>query len=126
MPTPINTQQTLALAQDYASPNAPTILSASATVTSEQALNHIILTNTGASGTVTYELPPAKAGMHITALVRAAFALTLDLPTGTVIDGVATSGQTYTADAVGEFLDLIGVTDGVYARVATNGTWTAA
>ncbi len=125
MSTPINLTQMYAIAEERYVPKAPLILSDGATVTAEQAYNHVILTNTGASGTETYVLPAARPGMRITVLVRAAQALTLDLATGQTIDGVATSGQNYTADAVGEYLDLICVVDNAWSRISTNGTWTA-
>lgn len=126
MPTPINLTQMYEIAEASYEKKAPLILSDGATVTAAQAYDGVIITNTGASGTETYVLPDARPGMKVTALVRAAQALTIDLATGQSIDGVATSGQTYTADAVGEFLVLICVVDNVWSRIATAGTWTAA
>ncbi len=85
------------------------------------------LGNSGASGAVVFTLPSAKPGMSLTATVIAAFNLTLDLPTGDTIRGLATSGQTFSADAAGETLRLICVVPTVWESVgAVDGTWTAA
>lgn len=97
------------------------------TVTAAQLTKHAILTNTKADGAVEFDLPAAKAGMRLTAIVGAAQNLTLDLPTGdTISNGLATSGQSYSANAVGESLSLICIVDGRWDVVSTTGTWTAA
>lgn len=86
-----------------------------------------VLANSGASGAVVFALPSAKPGMKLTATVIAAQALTLDLPTGDTIRALATSGQTFTADAAGETLQLVCVVPTVWESVgAPDGTWTAA
>lgn len=85
-----------------------------------------LLSNSGATGAVVFALPAAKAGMSLIAAVNAAFNLTLDLPASDVISGLATAGQTYSADAAGESLYLVCAVDGIWTRVALNGTWTAA
>lgn len=85
-----------------------------------------LLSNAGATGAVVFALPSAKAGMSLIANVHANFNLTIDLPTGDTIAGLATSGQTFSADALGESLHLTCSADTVWTRVALNGTWTAA
>lgn len=126
-PYPINTKETLRLAKEYVHSYVdPVIVSAAATLTNAQTAQGVILHNTGASGATVFVSPTPQPGDRLTAVVRAAQALTIDLPTGTVIDGVATSGQTYTADAIGEFLVLVCVVEGAWSRISTGGTWTAA
>lgn len=93
------------------------------TVTAAQLVKHAVLTNTAA---VEFDLPAAKAGMRLTAVVGHTGGLTLDLPTGDTIAGNATSGQTFTADALGESLQLICLVDGRWDVLAKTGTWTAA
>ncbi len=85
------------------------------------------LGNSGATGAVVFALPSAQPGMSLTATVIAAFGLTLDLPTGDTIRALATSGQTFTADAAGETLRLVCVVPTVWESVgAADGTWSAA
>lgn len=86
-----------------------------------------VLANSGATGAVVFALPSAKPGMQFTATVIANQALTLDLPTGDTIRGLATSGQTYSADAAGETFQAVCVVPTVWESVgAADGTWTAA
>lgn len=85
-----------------------------------------LLSNSGATGAVVFALPAAVPGMRLFAAVNANFNLTLDLPTGDVIAGLATSGQTFSADLIGESLHLTCAVAGIWTRVALNGTWTAA
>ena len=95
-------------------------------VTAAQLTKHAFLTNTKADGAVTFTLPAATAGMRLTAVVGVAQGLTLDLPTGDTIAGNATSGQTFTADALGESLQLTCLVAGRWDVLAKTGTWTAA
>ena len=126
-PVPINTQQTLLLAKAYADGlSSRNIKSTAGTLTQLEQAEGVILHNTGASGATVFVTKVPKAGDSIIAVVRAAQALTIDLPAGAIIDGVATDGQNYTADAVGEFLVLRCVVDGAWSRISTGGTWTAA
>jgi len=107
----------------------PTILNKTAdyTVTADELLYGAVLANSGASGAVVFALPAAQPGMRLTVTVIAAQALTLDLPTGDTIRSLATSGQTFTADAAGETLQLVCVVPNVWESVgAADGTWTAA
>lgn len=107
----------------------PTVLNKTAdyTVTADQLLYGAVVSNSGASGAVIFTLPSAQPGMRLTAAVVAAQALTLDLPTGDTIRSLATSGQTFTADAAGETLQLVCVVPTVWESIgAADGTWTAA
>ena len=107
----------------------PTILNKTAnyTVKADELLYGAVLANSGATGAVVFALPAAVPGMRLTATVIAAYNLTLDLPTGDTIRGLATSGQTFSADAAGETLQLVCVVPNVWESVgAADGTWTAA
>ena len=109
---------------------APTILNKTANYTvkaDELLFGGAVLANSGAAGAVVFALPAAQPGMRLTATVIAAQALTLDLPVGGTIRALATSGQTFTADAAGETLQLVCVVPNVWESVgAADGTWTAA
>lgn len=86
-----------------------------------------VLANSGATGAVVFALPSAQPGMKLTATVIANQNLTIDLPTGDTIRALATSGQTFSADAAGETLQLVCVVPTVWESVgAPDGTWTAA
>lgn len=108
---------------------APKILNKTAayTVTADDLLfGGGVLANSGAAGAVVFALPAAQPGMRLTACVKANFNLTLDLPTGDTITGLATSGQTFSADLIGETLLLVCVVPNVWESVgAVDGTWTA-
>lgn len=107
----------------------PTILNKTAayTVKADELLYGAVLANSGATGAVVFTLPSAQPGMRLTATVIAAFNLTLDLPTGDIIRGMTTSGQTVSADAAGETLELVCVVPTVWELIgAVDGTWTAA
>lgn len=88
------------------------------------------LTNTGASGQVTFSLPPAVKGLSIRARVDAAQELRLD-PNGseqiclpsTGVPG--TAGKYLSADAVNEVVHLRCIEDGIWDVVSYAGTWTA-
>lgn len=127
-PFPINTAQTLVLAKQFTREYVDGTLvggTAGATVTAEQQAQGVVLHNTGASGAITFVTQIPVVGDKLTAVVRANQNLIIDLPTGAIIDGVATTGQNYAADAIGEFLVLICVVAGAWSRVSTGGTWTA-
>jgi len=107
----------------------PTVLNKTAnyTVKADELLYGAVLANSGATGAVVFALPAAQPGMRLTATVVAAFNLTLDLPTGDTIRALATSGQTFSADAAGETLQLVCVVPNVWESVGVpDGTWTAA
>lgn len=88
------------------------------------------LTNTGASGAVSFVLPPAVKGLSIRARVDAAQALQLDpngteqicLPSTGVPGG---AGKYLVADAVNETVHLRCVETGIWDVVSYTGTWTA-
>lgn len=119
------TARVKALENEGAQPVVITSATTPVVVTAAQLTKHAILTNTKADGAVVYTLPAAKAGMRLTALVGVAQGLTLDLPSGDTIAGKATSGQSYTADALGESLLLACIVDGRWDVLASTGTWTA-
>ncbi len=89
-----------------------------------------ILTNTGASGAITFSLPAAVPGMRFTARVSVAQQLRLD-PNGTETislpsNGVpGAAGKYLVADAIGETVDLVCVVAGSWSVVGYTGTWTA-
>lgn len=125
-PIPINNQQTLLAAKEYTDgTRSRNVKSAAATLTALEQAQGVVLHNTGAVAPRTFVTQIPKVGDKITAVVRAAQNLIIDLPPGAVIDGVATTGQNYAADAVGEFLVLECYVDGAWSRVSTGGTWTA-
>ena len=88
------------------------------------------LTNTGASGQVTFSLPAAVKGLSIRARVDAAQELRLH-PNGseqiclpsTGVPGAA--GKYLSADAVNETVHLRCIEDGIWDVVSYTGTWTA-
>ena len=120
------TARTAVLENEGAQPVVITSATTPVVVTAAQLNKHAILTNTKADGAVVYTLPAATAGMRLTGIVGVAQGLTLDLPTGDTIAGTATSGQTLTADALGESIQLICIVDGRWDVLAKTGTWTAA
>ena len=108
-----------------------TVLTAAATITAAQAKRNVHVTNVGASGAVTYALPPATVGMRVTALVKAAQELRLD-PDGTETISLPSSGvqqaagKYITADAVGESVILVCTVAGTWDALGPiDGTWTA-
>ena len=83
-------------------------------------------TNLGATATITLTLPgSAPAGTTFHFAVQAAYELRIDPGTAAIRDD---SGQTVdkykSADAVGECLTLIADSNGDWATIAKNGTWT--
>lgn len=107
----------------------PVVISSATTpvaVTAAQLTKHAFLSNTKTDGAVVFTLPAAVAGMRLTAIVGHTSGLTLDVLTGDTVAGLATSGQTVTADALGESIDLICIVDTRWDILAKTGTWTAA
>lgn len=99
------------------------------TITAAQALKGAVVSNLGASGAVEFDLPAAKVGMSITAVVHATQNLGLD-PNGTekifTPAGVdLTAGVPIVANAQGEFVRLVCLADGVWRAADYAGTWSA-
>ncbi|MBA7668684.1 hypothetical protein ES703_76799 [subsurface metagenome] len=82
--------------------------------------------NLGATGTVTLTLPTsAPAGTVFSFAVQAAYELRVDPGTGTIRDDSGqTAGKYKSADAIGECLSLVADSNGDWATIAKNGTWT--
>jgi len=83
-------------------------------------------TNLGATGTVTLTLPAsAPQGTVFTFAVQAAQELRVDPGTATIRDDSGQTADKYkSADAIGECLTLIADSNGDWATIAKNGTWT--
>ena len=110
-----------------------TLATAAATVTYDQATysGGAIVSNVGATGAVTFSLPPATVGMRVTAIVKSAFELRLD-PSGTQTIALPTTGvqgaagKYLTGNTVGASVSLICIVAGTWDHVrGANGTWTA-
>lgn len=88
------------------------------------------LTNTGASGTITFALPAAVPGMRFNARVSVAQALRLD-PNGTETISLPSTGvpgaagKYLVADAIGETVMLFCAVAGTWSVLGYTGTWTA-
>ena len=83
-------------------------------------------TNLGATGTVTLTLPAsAPAGTVFHFAVQAAQELRIDPGTAAIRDDSGQTADKYkSADAVGECITLVADSNGDWATVAKNGTWT--
>ncbi len=83
-------------------------------------------TNLGATGTVMLTLPAsAPQGTVFTFAVQAAQELRVDPGTATIRDDSGQTADKYkSADAIGECLTLIADSNGDWATIAKNGTWT--
>ena len=83
-------------------------------------------TNLGATGTVTLTLPAsAPQGTVFTFAVQAAQELRVDPGTAAIRDDSGQTADKYkSADAIGECLTLIADSNGDWATIAKNGTWT--
>jgi len=82
--------------------------------------------NLGATGTVTLTLPTtAPVGTVFTFAVQAAYELRVEPDTATIRDDSGqTAGKYKSADAIGECLSLVADSNGDWATIAKNGTWT--
>ena len=82
--------------------------------------------NLGATGTVTLTLPAsAPEGTTFTFAVQSAQELRIDPGTATIRDDSGQTADKYkAADAVGECLTLVADSNGDWATIAKNGTWT--
>jgi hypothetical protein len=85
-----------------------------------------IHSNLGASGAVTLTLPAsAAAGTMFTFAVQAAQELRIDPGTATIRDDSGQTADKYkSADAIGECITLVADSNGDWATIAKNGTWT--
>jgi hypothetical protein len=112
---------------------APVIVSATGgTITREQALRHVYVTNAGASATATFILPKAEPGLRVTAVneantrvlrLRPAAGETVAIPSTGVQHTVAAKG--IEADAITETVELVCFTKGTWDSANYFGTWTA-
>lgn len=108
----------------------PGVITKTADHTLTAADNGATVTNTGASGTITFTLPVAKPGLKFSARVSVAQALRLD-PNGTETISLPSSGvpgaagKYLVADAIGETVQLVCVVAGSWSVVGYTGTWTA-
>ena len=131
--TAVETEQA-ALAVDFsalaaATPEVITKTTGTTAVTVDQANSDVILTNTGAGGAITFTLPEATAGMRVTAVVKAAQPITLAPATGealcaTTTNVKGTDDYGHVADAIGEYIKLVCVKDGLWDVHGYLGTWT--
>lgn len=82
--------------------------------------------NLGASGTVTLTLPASTpAGTEFTFAVQAAYELRVDPGTATIRDDSGQTADKYkSASAIGASLTLVADSNGDWATIAKNGTWT--
>ena len=82
--------------------------------------------NLGATGTVTLTLPAsAPSGTVFSFAVQAAYELRIDPGTATIRDDNGQTADKYkSANAVGECLSLVADSNGDWATIAKNGTWT--
>ncbi len=82
--------------------------------------------NLGATVTVTLTLPAsAPAGTVFSFAVQAAYELRVDPGTGTIRDDSGqTAGKYKSADTIGECLSLVADSNGDWATIVKNGTWT--
>jgi uncharacterized membrane protein len=109
---------------------ATVVSTVAATITRAQAVRHVFVSNAGASGAVTFTLPPAEPGLRVTAIVEAAQQLRLD-PSGTETvalpsTGVQSAAGKYIwADAATEHVNLVCLVKGTWDVVGFSGTWTA-
>jgi hypothetical protein len=83
-------------------------------------------TNLGATGTVTLTLPAsAPEGTVFTFAVQAAYELRVDPGTSAIKDDSGQTADKYkSADAIGECITLVADSNGDWATIAKNGTWT--
>ena len=92
--------------------------------------NGAIFTNAGATGEITFALPPATVGQRYSFAVGAAQELRID-PNGTETIALPSSGAQQAAgayiiaDAVGEYVDIVCVVAGAWNVTGYIGTWTA-
>ncbi|MBP7570781.1 MAG: hypothetical protein KBA95_12040 [Acidobacteria bacterium] len=104
-----------------------TVAAKTAAYTVTAADNGTTFTNAGASGAVTFTLPPATVGLWYRFVVKAAQELRID-PSGTETISLATgvqqaAGKYITADAAGERISVECVAAGVWETAEAVGTW---
>lgn len=87
------------------------------------------ITNEGAVGAVTYNLPAAAAGLEVIFIVHTAQNMVVTAATGDTIRvaaGVSSAGGTATNGTVGGVLHLLAINATEWIAIATTGTWTTA
>lgn len=78
-----------------------------------------IFTNEGLSGSLTYTLPPASAGLKFTFAVVVAHDLVLDAAGADTVGGAGT----LTGSAIGDMICIRGFDDGTWKVESSAGTW---
>ncbi len=122
--------QTTALVDLNTLPPVGAVLTKTADYTVLAGQSGSTLTNTGASGTITYALPAAVPGLRFTARVSVAQQLRLD-PNGTETISLPSTGvpgaagKYLVADAIGETVELFCAVAGSWSVLGCTGTWTA-
>lgn len=110
---------------------APVLVSATGgTITREQALRHVYVSNAGAAAAAVFALPKAEPGLRVSAIVEAAQPLRLDpnlletiaLPSSGV---QSAAGKYISATALAGTVELVCLTKGTWDVVNYQGTWTA-
>ena len=109
---------------------SPVTVSASGgAVTSGAAFRGVFVSNLGASAAVAFDLPAARVGMRVNAIVQAAQPLRLE-PSGNETIGLPSTGaqgaagKFLTANVVTARISLICVTAGQWNSISSVGTWT--
>lgn len=107
------------------------VATAATTITHEDAIRGVVVSNLGASAQVTFTLPAAVVGMRVAGIIETdAQELrfnpdgteTIALPS-TGVQGAA--GKYLTANAITESIELVCLTAGTWTATRYSGTWTA-
>lgn len=88
-----------------------------------------VITNEGAVGAVTYNLPAAAAGLEVIFIVHTAQNMVVTAATGDTIRiaaGVSSAGGTVTNGTVGGVLHLVCLNATEWFAISSTGTWTPA
>lgn len=91
--------------------------------------NGVVFTNQGASGAITFNLPPATPGQWFDFVVMEAQELRIN-PNGNETISLTTgvqqaAGKYIGADAAGEYIQIVCVKAGQWNAIGGVGTWTA-
>ena len=107
----------------------PTVLvkTAAYTLKADEALYGAVISNLGATAEVVISLPAAVPGMRVTAVVQAAYLLSLDPVDADVIYDFAglvqSAGVAIKGNAVGEYITLTCLQAGKWVTTSFNGVW---